>query len=74
MSGVNVPTTSRSTSDGSHSAAFRQRTAAWVQRSLVAWWGRANRRSRMPVRLTIHSGSNPCDSRRSKLLMTLSGT
>ena len=44
MSGVNVPTTRRSISDGSTSAAFRQRTAAWVQRSLVAWWGKANLR------------------------------
>ncbi len=45
MSGVNVPTTSKSTSDGAQPADFRQRIAAWVQRSLVAWWGSANRRS-----------------------------
>ena len=40
-------------------AAFRQRMAACVQRSLVAWCGSANRRSWIPVRLTIHSGSKP---------------
>ena len=39
MSGVMVPMMSRSTSDGSQPAAFRQRVAAWAQRSLVAWWG-----------------------------------
>ena len=28
----------------------------------MAWWGSANRRSRIPVRFTIQSGSNPCES------------
>ena len=74
MSGVNVPTTSKSTSEGLQPAASRQRVAAWTLRSLVAWCGKANLRSWMPVRLTIHSGSNPCDSRRSWLVTTLSGT
>jgi hypothetical protein len=74
MSGVKVATTSRSTSDGSQPAAFTQRVAAWVHRSLVAWCGSANRRSWIPVRLTIHSGSNPCVSCKSRLLITLSGT
>ncbi len=36
MSGVNVASTTRSTSAGSQLAALRQRIAAWVQRSLVA--------------------------------------
>ncbi len=65
MSGVNVATTNRSTSAGSRPADFRQRMAAWVHRSLVAWCGSANRRSWIPVRLTIHSGSNPWVSRKS---------
>ena len=74
MSGVIVPSTSRSTSDGSQPAAFRQRDAACEQRSLVAWWGAANRLSWIPVRATIHSGSKPWEMRRSSFVTTCSGT
>ncbi len=62
MSGVNVPTTNRSTSEASTPAAFKQRKAAGTHKSLVAWCGAANLRSEIPVRLKIQSGSNPSDS------------
>jgi len=54
-SGVSVPTMMRSSSLGSTLALSSACRAAWRHRSLVACSGVAKRRSRIPVRWTIHS-------------------
>ena len=74
MSGVKVASTTRSMSAGLTPALSMARTAASWHRSLVAWCGRAWRRSRMPVRLTIQSESKPKRSCRCSLVTTASGT
>src|SRR3954453_9576753 len=55
ISGVAVPTTTRSTSLASMPAAFIARVAAWLARDAVDSVELAIRRSLIPVRCVIHS-------------------
>ena len=73
-SGVNVPTTHRSTSAALTPAAVIARRAAGTHRSLVAWSAAAWRRSRMPVRRSIQPGSNPCLLSKYSFVTTRAGT
>src|SRR5205823_4600454 len=74
MSGVNVPRTKRSQSRAVRPVLANRSVAASTHRSEVAWCGAACRRSRMPVRLTIQSESNPSRACRWSLPTTMSGT
>ena len=72
-SGVAVGTITMSSSEPSTPAASRMRSEAANARSLAAWSGAAKRRSRMPVRLTIHSSLVSTRPAISSLVTTLSG-
>ena len=73
-SGVTVAQTIRSTSRGSAPAASSARRAASVPRVAVVSATPANRRSRMPVRVRIHSSEVSIVSVNSSLSTTRSGT
>ena len=73
MSGVAVATTMRSTSSGSTPACSSACRAAGSARSLAAWSGSAMCRSRIPVRVTIHSSEVSTIASRSAFVSTRSG-
>ena len=74
MSGVTVATTIRSIEDASTPASARAATAAGSAMSVSACSLVANRRSRIPVRSTIHSSVVSTNCSRSLLVKTRSGT
>ncbi len=73
MSGVIVATMMSSTSVGSRPRRSRASRAARTARSLVAVPGSARRRSRIPVRVRIHSSDVSTIFSRSALVTTRSG-
>jgi len=73
MSGVVVATMMRSMSSGVRPAASSARRLACSARSLVASFSATIWRSRMPVRLTIHSSVVSTRFSRSALVSTISG-
>jgi hypothetical protein len=74
MSGVMVATMMRSMSSGATPASAIARRAASRARSEVASAGPAMRRSRMPVRVVIHSSEVSTMRSRSALVITRAGT
>jgi len=73
MSGVVVPTAMKSMSSGTRLARSSACWAAFTARSEVASLSSAMRRSRMPVRCTIHSSLVSTSFSRSALVSTRLG-
>src|SRR4051812_35916323 len=74
ISGVAVPTTTRSISLASTPAAFIARVAAWLARVAVDSVDEAIRRSLIPVRCMIHSSLVSTIRERSSFVSRFSGT
>ncbi len=74
MSGVTVATISRSIDAGSAPASSSARRAAGRQMSVSASSSAAIRRSRIPVRVMIHSSEVSTSSARSAFVRIRSGT